>query len=219
MPALIVRKAGLCDYTPVWHAMQAFTEQRDDTTPDEIWFVQHYPVFTLGRNASEQHLLSPGAIPVVKTDRGGQVTYHGPGQLMAYLLIDIQRKQTGVRQLVSLLENSVIDMLAEYGVNAMARRDAPGVYVDNAKTAALGLRIRKGKSYHGLSLNVDMDLEPFSFINPCGMEDLAVTQTRTLGGPENIELATEKLLAQLMKQLGHGSMQIHELNPEKWQTA
>lgn len=181
------------DYQTVWQQMQAFTQQRDETTPDEIWLVQHSPVFTLGRNGKMEHVLAPGDIPVIPIDRGGQVTYHGPGQLVAYLLLDIRRKNNlGVRELVVRIEQSIIDLLAHYGIQAQGDRDAPGVYVDGSKIAALGLRVTKGRTYHGLSLNVDMDLEPFQRINPCGYAGLQVTQCKDLGiGQAPFELAGE----------------------------
>ena len=161
--------------------MQAFTNGRDDRTHDEIWFTEHEPVFTLGLNASREHLLAPGDIPVVQIDRGGQVTYHGPGQLMIYPLLDIRRANIGVRPLVSALEQSVVDLVAESGILAVSRCDAPGVYVDGVKIASVGLRIRRGASFHGMALNVDVDLEPFSRINPCGFSGLEVTDLARLG--------------------------------------
>ena len=182
-----IRELGRADYAATLADMQAFTEQRGPATQDEIWFVEHPPVFTLGLNASREHLLAPGDIPVVQTDRGGQVTYHGPGQLLAYTLIDIRRAHLNVRQLVCALERAVIALLDELGIVAEARTDAPGVYVDGAKVASLGLRIRRGCSYHGLALNVAMDLEPFQRINPCGFESLEVTQLQKLGGPTNLK--------------------------------
>ncbi|MEJ2478944.1 MAG: lipoyl(octanoyl) transferase LipB, partial [Acidihalobacter sp.] len=159
---------GRRSYAPVWQAMQDFTDARKPDTPDEFWMLEHPPVFTLGQAGRSEHLLAPGSIPVVHIDRGGQVTYHGPGQLVVYTLLDLRRRRLGVRALVEALEQGVVDMLADYGVAAQPRRDAPGVYVDGRKIAALGLRVRRGCSYHGLALNVDMDLEPFQRINPCG---------------------------------------------------
>lgn len=179
--SLHVRVLGSQDYVPVWQQMQAFTQSRVDSTPDELWLVEHSPVFTLGRNGKMEHVLAPGTIPVLPIDRGGQVTYHGPGQLVVYLLLDIRRKALGVRELVMQIEQSVIDLLANHGVTAAGDRDAPGVYVDGRKIAALGLRVAKGCTYHGLSLNVDMDLEPFQRINPCGYAGLQVTQCKDLG--------------------------------------
>ena len=202
-PTLTVRRLGRRDYTPVWQAMQEYTAQRHSNSPDEIWLVEHPPVFTLGLNGKPEHVLAAGDIPLVQTDRGGQVTYHGPGQLVAYLLFDLKRHGLGVRSLVSLIEQSIIDLLADYGIASQARQDAPGVYVDGAKIAALGLRIKRGCSYHGLSLNIDMDLTPFARINPCGYADLPVTQLRNLGRNENIDHVADALLAQLTRQLGY----------------
>lgn len=175
-PPRIRHLAGLQDYPATWAAMRAFTDARDAETLDELWLLEHPPVFTLGQAGRPEHLLAPGSIPVVQTDRGGQVTYHGPGQLVVYLLLDLRRSGIGVKRLVARLEQSVIDLLAEHGVQAERRADAPGVYVAGAKIASLGLRVRNGCSYHGLALNVDMDLEPFSRINPCGYAGLTVTQ-------------------------------------------
>ena len=179
--ALLIRSLGLVAYEPTWRAMQTFTAQRDAATPDEIWLLQHPPIFTLGQAGKPEHLLHHSDIPLLNIDRGGQITYHAPGQLVAYLLIDLKRHNISVRELVSRMEQAVIDLLDALGVHAQRRADAPGVYVQAAKIAALGLRIRHGCSYHGLALNVDMDLTPFGFINPCGYEGLAVTQTRDLG--------------------------------------
>lgn len=176
-----VHHLGLADYETVWHDMQAFTAARSPATPDELWLLEHPPVFTLGRNGKPEHLLSTGAIPVIKVDRGGQVTYHGPGQLVAYTLLDITRRQLGVQSLVRILEQAVIDLLADYRIVGRRRDKAPGVYVDDRKIAALGLRVRKGRSFHGLSFNVDMDLAPFAMINPCGYRGLEVTQLADLG--------------------------------------
>ena len=175
-PLRIRHPDGLQDYTATWAAMRAFTDAREADTPDELWLLEHPPVFTLGQAGRPEHLLAPGTIPVVQTDRGGQITYHGPGQLVAYLLLDLRRAGIGIKRLVERLEQSVIDLLAEHGVAAERRADAPGVYVAGAKIASLGLRVRNGCSYHGLALNVDMDLEPFGRINPCGYAGLAVTQ-------------------------------------------
>jgi len=185
--ALTVRQLGLTDYESAWHDMQAFTDTRDANTPDELWFLEHPPVFTLGRNGKQEHLHNTGKIPVINTDRGGQVTYHGPGQLIAYTLLNIKRRQLGVQSLVRILEQSVIDLLSDYSLSAQRREQAPGVYIDNRKVAALGLRIRKGCSFHGLSLNVDMDLSPFAMIDPCGYRGLEVTQLRDLGVAATME--------------------------------
>lgn len=173
-----IRELGTVPYLPAWQAMQDMTNNRTAETPDEIWLLEHPPVFTQGQAGKAEHLLLPGEIPVVKVDRGGQVTYHGPGQLIAYLLLDVRRSGHGVRELVSRIERSLVDLLALYDVEAHARNDAPGVYVGEAKIASLGLRIRRGRSFHGLALNVDMDLQPFSRINPCGYAGLRMTQLR-----------------------------------------
>ena len=179
-PFLIRRPLGLQDYLTTLEAMRAFTDRRDAGTNDELWLLEHPPVFTLGQAGRREHLLDPGDIPVIQVDRGGQVTYHGPGQLIAYLLLDLRRAGLGVKRLVNLLEQAVIDLLAIYGIDAARRAEAPGVYVADAKIASLGLRIRNGCSYHGLALNVAMDLEPFRRINPCGYAGLAVTQISDL---------------------------------------
>lgn len=178
---LIVRHLGQLDYEPVWRNMQSFTDNRSANTPDELWFLEHSPVFTLGRNGKPEHLHDTADIPVIKVDRGGQVTYHGPGQLMAYSLLDINRRQLGVQSLVRILEQTVINLLSDYSIDARRREKAPGVYVDDRKIAALGLRVRKGCCFHGLSLNIDMNLAPFSMIDPCGFHGLEVTQLRDLG--------------------------------------
>ncbi len=197
-----VRTLGHTDYVPVWRAMQQFTDTRDAHTTDEIWFTEHLPVFTLGVNASREHVLAPGDIPVVQIDRGGQVTYHGPGQLMVYPLIDLRRANLGVRPLVTALEQSVVELAREYGVNAASRPDAPGVYVDGAKLASVGLRIRRGASFHGMALNVDVDLEPFSRINPCGFTNLAVTDLARLGADRDLDAVQAKLLPHFIECLG-----------------
>ena len=200
---LHIRRLGLCDYEPVWHDMQAFTQQRTAQTADELWLLQHQSVYTLGMNGKREHLLMPGDIPVVEIDRGGQVTYHGPGQLVAYTLFDLKRLNIGIRVLVEALESSVIDWLGAQGVVAAARRDAPGVYVEGAKVAALGLRVKRGCSYHGLALNVDTDLEPFAGINPCGYEGMAVTRTRDLGIEQGVEEVAAQWLPYLVERLGY----------------
>lgn len=180
--------------------MQAFTDERDAATDDEIWFAEHEPVFTMGINASDDHLLAPGDIPVVKIDRGGQVTYHGPGQLMIYPMIDLRRSGIGVRSLVTALEQSIVDLVAEYGVTAAARADAPGVYVEERKLASIGLRIRRGASFHGMALNIDVHLEPFSRINPCGYAELEMTDLQRIGVPLQIDDVPDKLMPHF---LGH----------------
>ena len=182
LPA-VMRNLGLAAYVSTWRAMQRFTAERGALTADEIWFVEHPPVFTLGMNASRAHLLAPGDIPVVQIDRGGQVTYHGPGQLVVYPLLDLNRLGLGVRGFVMALEQAVIDLAADSGIRAECRRGAPGVYVGHAKLASVGVRVRRTGSYHGLALNVAMDLEPFSRINPCGYAGLEMTQLSELGGP------------------------------------
>ena len=193
----LVRALGRADYTAVWRNMQAFTGRRDAGTPDELWQVEHPPVFTLGLAGKREHLLRDIGVPVVESDRGGQVTYHGPGQVVIYTLFDLKRAGLGVREMVSRIEQSVIDLLAAHGVSAQRRSGAPGVYVgkgdDEAKIAALGLRVKNGRTYHGVSLNVDMDLTPFAAINPCGYSGLRVTQTRDLG----IALPPEAICLQL----------------------
>lgn len=201
-PALLIRELGLREYEPVWRAMHAFTDARGDGTADEIWSVQHPPVFTQGQAGKAEHLLTPGNIPVVQVDRGGQVTYHGPGQIVLYPLLDLRRLGLGVRELVTLLEQALIDVLADFGVTAARRDGAPGVYVGDAKIAALGLRVRRGCSFHGLAFNIDMDLEPYRRINPCGFEDLAVTQLKALA-PVSLETARVRLLKCLSDLLGY----------------
>ena len=198
--ALIVRKLGLLPYRRVWQDMQSFTDQRTDATTDELWLLQHPPVYTLGKNGKAEHILDPGDIPVIKSDRGGQVTYHGPGQIIVYTLLDLKRMNIGVRELVTRIENGVISMLRDYGVHANARKDAPGVYVDGRKIAALGLRVRKGCSFHGLALNVDMDLAPFSHINPCGYQGLEVTQLSELADITDFSAVEQQLLSHLQRQ-------------------
>jgi len=198
---LVIQRLGRVEYEPTWRAMQAFTAGRTAETPDEIWLVEHPPVFTLGQAGKREHLLRDIGIPMVPIDRGGQVTYHGPGQVVAYLLVDLKRRGYGVKELVRRMEQAVIDLLAEYGVEAERLTGAPGVYVKGAKIAALGLRIRGGCSYHGLALNVDMDLAPFSAINPCGHEGMAVTQMRDLGIPLTPGEAGGALLAHLRRLL------------------
>jgi lipoyl(octanoyl) transferase len=192
---------GRQDYVPLWREMQEFTDTRNEDTPDEIWFVEHPPVFTMGLNASEEHLLAPGDIPVVQIDRGGQVTFHGPGQLMIYPLIDLRRANVGVRNLVTALEQTVVDLVAEYQVEAVANPKAPGVYVSGDKLASVGLRIRRGSSFHGMALNVDIDLEPFSRINPCGYAELQMTDLHRLGIDLQLEQTSEKFLPHFLRQL------------------
>ena len=199
---LLVRRLGLMDYLPVWRAMQRFTDQRGANTPDELWMVEHPPVFTQGQAGRAEHLLAPGDIPVIQVDRGGQVTYHGPGQIVAYPLIDISRLQIGVRKLVTGIEQAIIDVLKSYSVDAQLVEGAPGVYVDGVKIASLGLRIRRGKSFHGLAFNVDMDLEPFQRINPCGYSGLRVTNLSAFTRVEMAE-TEDRLIASLAGVLGY----------------
>ena len=200
---LLVKHLGQRPYIETWRRMQTYTDQRDENSQDQLWLLEHPPVFTQGQAGKAEHLLSPGTIPVIQTDRGGQITYHGPGQLVAYLLLDLRRAGLGVRSLVTLLEDAVITLLASYGVTALARRDAPGVYVETAKIASIGLRVRKGCSLHGLSLNVAMDLEPFSRINPCGYPDLPVTQLSSISNQTDTHKVGEDLARQLAQCLGY----------------
>ena len=200
----LTRELGLADYQSVFDAMREFTDARDEHTPDELWLLQHPQVFTQGQAGKAEHVLAPGDIPVIQVDRGGQVTYHGPGQWVIYLLVDLKRRGMGVRALVTLIEDSIVKLLGEYGIAAAARPDAPGVYVDGDKIASLGLRVRRGCSYHGLSLNVDMDLEPFQRINPCGHEGLQVTAMARLLPDAALDMDTigRRLLAILADALG-----------------
>ncbi|HHJ4328259.1 TPA: lipoyl(octanoyl) transferase LipB [Klebsiella pneumoniae] len=201
---LRVRRLGLVDYLPTLQAMRELTATRGPHAADEIWLLQHPPVFTQGQAGKAEHLLLPGDIPVVQVERGGQVTYHGPGQLVAYLMIDLRRQGLGVRELVSAMENSLIDLLAGYGLEAAARADAPGVYLGNDKIASLGLRVRRGCSFHGLALNVDMDLQPFQRINPCGYAGLKMTQLRDhLDGPPDLQQVALRLEHSLRQHLGY----------------
>lgn len=203
---LTVRQLGLQPYEPVWRAMQAFTDARDDATPDELWLVQHPPVFTQGQAGKAEHVLAPGDIPVVQVDRGGQVTYHGPGQIVAYPLIDLRRRGIGVKALVCRIEEAILRVLAHYGVQAERRPGAPGIYVGEAKIASLGLRVRKGRSFHGLAFNIGMDLEPFQRINPCGFAGLRVTQLADFTAVELAEVEQE-LVQQLAGQLGFAGIE------------
>lgn len=211
-PTLLIRQLGLRDYKPVWREMQQFTDIRDQETADELWLVEHPPVFTLGLNGKPEHLLAPGAIPVVAIDRGGQVTYHGPGQQLVYLLLDLKRNKLGIRAVVEKIEQALIRLLADYGVTARSRRDAPGVYVGDSKIAALGLRVRRGCTYHGLALNVNMDLEPFTRINPCGYPGMVVTQLADLidqnSSPADAAHIAPTLCRYLAEELGYtGTLQ------------
>lgn len=201
-PTPLIKRPGLVDYEPTWRAMQRFTDERHDQTPDEIWFLEHPPVFTLGMSGKREHLLAPGDIPVVQIDRGGQVTYHGPGQLVVYPLVDLRRAKLGVRDLVTALERSVINYAAEFGVTAECRRNAPGVYVEGRKLASVGIRVRRGASFHGLAINVNLDLEPFARINPCGYEGLEMTRLSDLGGPRSVDAAADGFEPHLLRSLG-----------------
>lgn len=200
--APLLKYLGEAAYQPTWREMQRFTDERDDHTRDEIWFLEHPPVFTLGLNGKPEHVLAAGEIPVVQIDRGGQVTYHGPGQLVVYPLIDLRRFKLGVRDLVMALEKAVINTAATWGVTAVAKREAPGVYVDGRKLASIGLRIRRGCTYHGLAFNVAMDLEPFQRINPCGYQGLQVVDLATLGVQQSLVQVAQVLAPQLLAALG-----------------
>ncbi|WP_371183425.1 lipoyl(octanoyl) transferase LipB [Xanthomonas sacchari] len=202
LPPCRVRQLGRQPYEPVWRAMQRFTDARDEATPDELWVVEHEPVFTLGQAGKPEHVLAPGDIPVLQVDRGGQVTYHGPGQLVVYPLLDLRRLHIGVRDYVCRIEQAIIDTLDEWNILGERRDGAPGVYVGGAKVAALGIRVRRGCTFHGLSFNVAMDLEPFHRINPCGYQGLQVTAVLDLGGPSGMQAVTPVLLAQLARQFG-----------------
>jgi len=198
---LTIRPLGLADYEPTWRAMQRFTDERGPETADEIWWLEHPPVYTLGTNTDPAHLLATGEIPVIQIDRGGQVTYHGPGQLVVYPLLQLDRYGLTVRGIVSLLEDSLVELLAEYGLEAQAKADAPGVYIADAKIASLGLRIRRGCSYHGLAINVDNDLSPFARINPCGFRGLEMTGLSDHGINESLTQVAERLLNILQRRL------------------
>jgi lipoyl(octanoyl) transferase len=202
MAAPVTRHLGQVEYEPTWRRMQAFTESRTAAQADELWFLEHPPVFTLGLNGRREHVLAPGEIPVVQVDRGGQVTYHGPGQVVVYPLLDLGRSGLGVRALVCALERAVIRCVAPYGITATGSRDAPGVYVEGRKLASIGLRVRRNCSYHGLALNVDMDLQPFQRINPCGFAGLEVTQLSALGVPHGVTRVAADLEAALLEELG-----------------
>jgi lipoyl(octanoyl) transferase len=200
-PWFVVKSMGLVDYESAWQAMKAFTAGRTPLTGDEIWLLQHPPVYTQGIAGKPEHLLAESVIPVIKTDRGGQITYHGPGQLIAYLLLDVRRLKLGVRELVGRMESAVIHVLADYGIEAYGRADAPGVYVGAAKIASLGLKIKKNFCYHGIALNVDMDLQPFSAINPCGYAGMPVTQMKDQGVSDGLEIIQDKLARCLQNEL------------------
>lgn len=210
---LVVRYLGRQDYEPIWQAMHDFTDKRTEETRDEVWLVEHNPVFTQGQAGKEEHLLNTGDIPVVQSDRGGQVTYHGPGQLVAYFLINLRRKKLGVRDLVTHIENLVIKTLKNYNIESAARPDAPGVYVDGKKICSLGLRIRKGCSFHGLALNVNMDLTPFLRINPCGYAGMEMVQVSQLGGPADLEQVEKTLVEELVTLLGYDQVEFNTEAP------
>ncbi|WP_426687701.1 lipoyl(octanoyl) transferase LipB [Rhodanobacter ginsengiterrae] len=211
---LNIRRLGRQPYATTWRAMSAFTDNRNADTPDELWLLEHDPVFTLGQAGKMEHVLAPGDIPVMPVDRGGQVTYHGPGQIVGYPLIDLRRIGVGVRELVYRIEQSLIDTLAHWHVQAARREGAPGVYVSEAKVAALGLRVRRGCSFHGLAFNVAMDLEPFHRINPCGYKGLAVTQLLDLGGPASLAEVEDVLVEQFCRQFGFVAEPADSLLPE-----
>lgn len=206
---ITLRQPGMIDYEACWQEMKGFVDARQSDTTDEIWFLQHPPVFTQGMAGKPEHILRAGNIPIVQTDRGGQVTYHGPGQIVAYHLLDIKRRHLGVRRLVELLENAVIALLMEYGIDARGDRSAPGVYVKDAKIAAVGLRVRKNSTYHGLSLNVSPNLEPFSRINPCGYQGLQVTSLQKLGINDSLETVQDRLHYHLCTTLDYSYTPLH----------
>ena len=197
-----VRELGRQPYEPVWRAMQRFTDVRDESTTDELWVVEHDPVFTLGQAGKPEHVLAAGDIPVIHVDRGGQVTYHGPGQIVVYPLLDLKRRKVGVREYVHRIEQALIDTLGEWNIQAERRDGAPGVYVADAKVAALGIRVRRGCTFHGLAFNIGMDLEPFHRINPCGYQGLRVTSMQDLGGPSSMDAVKPVLLEQVARQFG-----------------
>ncbi|HEV8694133.1 MAG TPA: lipoyl(octanoyl) transferase LipB [Lysobacter sp.] len=198
----MLRDLGRQPYEPVWRAMQAFTDARDETTTDELWLVEHDPVFTLGQAGKDEHVLMPGDIPVIHVDRGGQVTYHGPGQIVLYPLLDLRRLKVGVREYVDKIEQAVIDTLAEWNIEGARRDGAPGIYVNGAKVMALGIRVRRGCTFHGLAFNIAMDLEPFNRINPCGYAGLQVTSMLDLGGPSGLDAVKPVLIEQIARQFG-----------------
>ncbi|MCG6975119.1 MAG: lipoyl(octanoyl) transferase LipB [Acidiferrobacterales bacterium] len=211
---VVMRNLGRMDYETVWNAMRSFNSTRTPETGDEIWLVEHEPVYTLGLNCKKANIVEPNDIPVVKTDRGGQITYHGPGQVVVYVLLDLKRRGLGVKQLVHAMEQAVIDLLGDYQVEASRRTDAPGVYVEGAKIAALGLRVKQGSSYHGIALNVAMDLSPFSRIDPCGYPGLATTELKDLGISLDVFDAGERLVSHLAPILGYNGARFNQSQPE-----
>lgn len=202
---LIVKHLGLREYQSVWQDMKQFTLSRNESTADELWFVEHPPIFTLGLNGKPEHVIDPGTIPVVNVDRGGQVTYHGPGQMVIYPLIDLKRQDMGIRAFVQRLEQTIINLLATYNISANSRVDAPGVYVDHAKIASLGLRVKRNRTYHGASININMDLAPFSRINPCGYEDMAVTQLIDLTNIQDMDEISQKFTGYFSSIMGYNN--------------
>lgn len=200
-----IQDLGLRDYLPTLQVMQQFSLQRDNETEDELWLLEHFPVYTQGFNGQDVHLLNKNTIPVVQTDRGGQITYHGPGQLIVYPLIDLRRRNMGVRHMISCLENSVITLLAQHNIDAYSRKDAPGVYCNDAKIASLGLRVKRGACYHGLSLNIDMDLQPFLDINPCGYPGMQMTDMKTLGAEVNMASVKQQFVSVFLAHMQQGT--------------
>lgn len=205
---VVIRQLGRQDYLPVWQAMHQFTDERNLSSPDEVWLVEHNSVFTQGQAGKVEHLLNTGDIPIVQSDRGGQVTYHGPGQIVAYFMINLRRKNMGVRELVTHIENIVISTLKEFGIRSAARADAPGVYVEQRKICSLGLRIRKGCSFHGLALNVNMDLSPFLRINPCGYAGMEMIQVKDINGPDSVARVESILIEKITHQLEYTQVDI-----------
>lgn len=204
-----VLQVGQQEYYATWQQIRNFTHQRDAQTIDQIWLLEHSPVYTQGQAGKPEHILDPGTIPIVQSDRGGQVTYHGPGQLIVYFLIDIQRKKLNIRQFINIIESAVIELLAGYNIQATTKANAPGVYVADAKICSLGLRLRHGRTYHGISLNVDMDLEPFTRINPCGFKNMPMVQISALGGPSSVKQVGEQLLTIFTRLIGYKGI-MHE---------